>query len=77
MSHLTIAVLLDQAVHSVAVRHPADQTRVIRQGHDRVTLDAEIDPSRRSLARQKRVDKTEQLHHPLVLPQVFPPLEQE
>lgn len=75
--YLALSVLLDELVHRVAVGYPADHAGVVGQRHDRISLDAQVHASRRPLARQQRVHQAEQLHHALVLPQIFSTLEQE
>lgn len=76
-TYLALAVLLDELVDRVAVGDPTDEARVVRQRHDRVALNAEVELGRVPVAREKGVHQPEQLHHSLVLPQVFATLEQE
>ena len=71
------AVVAHERVQRVALRHPLDEPRVSRERHDRVAMDAKVEP-RAVLGRAKqRVDEAEELHHALVLAQVLMPLEQE
>ena len=72
-----LAIVSDERVQRVALRHPLDESRVEGERHDRVALDAEVEP--RALVRcgEEGVDQPEELHHALVLPEVLVALEQE
>ena len=59
----------------VAVLDPPKQTSVGRKRDDREPLDVETSLEAVRVHRQQAVDEAEQLHHPLVLPQVFVALE--
>ncbi len=72
-----LPVLFDQRMNRVAVRHPLDQTRIRRKGHHRVPMDSQVASGSFEIVGEESVHQTEELHHTLILTQIFVALEQE
>ena len=67
----TVAVILDENVQGVGAVDPAEKSRVGRERDDGVLYDREVTLKRLGVVREECVDEAEELHDPLVLPQVL------
>lgn len=71
------SVVLDQDVQCVCVVDPSQETRVRRERNDGIGLYHEMAFECLRILAEKRVDQAEELHDPLVLPEIFVTFEQE
>ncbi len=65
------SVVLYQYVQSVAAWHPANETSVMTKRYNRVPSNTQVLFTSLAVNLEQSVDQTEQLHHTLVLTNVF------
>ena len=66
-----VSVLTNQRVKGIAIWNPSDQTTVRGERDHGIASDAQVSLCRRHGRVQQRVHQTEELHHALVLAQIF------
>ena len=72
-----LAIVANQRVQCVRIRHPAQHACVMTEWRDCVALDTQIVLVRTPVRSQQRVDEAEELHCSLVLAQILVSLEQK
>ena len=56
-----LAVIPNQLVQRVGVRHPSDNPDIMREGNDGIAVDREVELRRLRVTREQSVDESEEL----------------
>jgi hypothetical protein len=70
-------MFLYQLMKCVAVWDPSDQSRILTKGNNRIASDAQVFLTCLGVDCQQSVDQSKQLHHSLILSNVFVTLQKE
>lgn len=71
IGNFTVHASPDKRMECISVGHPADEARVGGQRNDSIARNAEVPLSCGPVVGQHVVDQAEQLHNPLILPQIL------